>query len=91
MHNDVARPWSCSHAHIQNGDHKGVALFRDSGFWILKAQTNHPSRNSTAQPYQKTCRYYCHLNFQLRENTTPYWIVRDYNPHNARSRRESLV
>ena len=61
MHNDVARPWSCSHAHIQNGDHKGVALFRDSGIWIVKPQTNRPSRNSTAQPHQETCRYYCHL------------------------------
>ena len=30
----------------------------------LKAQTNRPSRNSTAQPHQNTCQHYCHLNFQ---------------------------
>ena len=40
----------------------------------LKAQTNRPSRNSTAQPHQNTCQHYCRINFPLRENAMPYGI-----------------
>ena len=38
----------------------------------LKAQTNRPSRQSTAQPHQNTCQRYSHLSFPVREHTRPY-------------------
>ena len=40
----------------------------------LKAQTNPPSRYSKAHPHQNTSQHFCHLNFPLRGNSTPYWI-----------------
>ena len=34
-------------------------------YWTnLKAQRNRPSRYSTTQPYENTCKHYCHLNFR---------------------------
>ena len=40
--------------------------------WKLKQIVR--STISTAQPHQNTYQHYCHLNFPLRGNTTPYGI-----------------
>ena len=57
----------------------------------LKAQTNPPSRYSTALPRQNTLQYFCHLNFPLRKIQRLIGFVRHYNYHNAPSSRKSIV
>ena len=43
-------------------------------FDLSESSNKSPSRHSTAQPHQNTCQHYCHFNFSLWGNTTPYWI-----------------
>ena len=82
MYNDVTRPERqygiYLHSQSQDGGQPWIWRFRYSGSNLfdphLKAQTNRPSRYSTAQPNQNTFQHYCHLNFPLRGNATPCWI-----------------
>ena len=81
MHDDVTRPEGNLGVEVtlkskmaaisasSGGNSKMIVLFDPS-----ESSTNRLSRHSTAQPYQNTCQHYCHLNFSLRGNTTPYWI-----------------
>ena len=81
MHDDVSRPEGSMGVVVMLKS-KLVASSASGGgnskiivsLAYLKAQTNHPSHYSTAQPHQNTCQHYCHLNFPLQAKTTPYWI-----------------
>ena len=79
MHNDVTRPerqyGSCSHATWSPVVLAVEEIVLDQFYLTyLKAQTNRPSRYSTAQPDENTCQYYFPLNFPLRGNTKPLSI-----------------
>ena len=76
MHDDVTRPKGSTVVVVTLKSKMAAGSASSGGnsksaasVIYLKAQTNRPSRYSTAQPHTNTCQHYCHLNFPLRRKS----------------------